>query len=74
MIGNHVWIGKNVLVGKGVKISSNSVVAAYSKVTNRFDDENIIVGGIPAKTLKTGINWSRVHPDCYENLKWYRFE
>ncbi len=69
VIGNHVWIGKNVLVGKGVKISSNSVVAAYSKVTNRFDDENIIVGGIPAKILKTGINWSRVHPDCYENLK-----
>lgn len=64
LIGNHVWIGKNVLICKGVHIPDNTVISAYSKVTGKkFYDQYNCIGGIPARVLKQNINWDRIHPD-----------
>ncbi len=57
IIGDHVWIGHRVLVNKGVVISNNSVVGTGSVVTKKFNDENIIIAGCPAKIVKNDINW-----------------
>ena len=51
-IGNNVWIADKVTVLKGVTIGNNVVVAANS-VINKDVPDNSIVGGIPAKVLKT---------------------
>ena len=56
-ISDHVWLGKYVMVLKGVKISKNSIVGARSLVTKSFDDDGVIIAGVPAKVIKTGINW-----------------
>lgn len=56
VIGNHVWIGINSTILKGVHIGSGSVVAAGSVVTTDVPDR-CIVGGVPAKILKTDIEW-----------------
>ncbi len=58
-IGNHVWIASHVSILKGVFISNNSVVATRAVVTKSFDNENILIGGIPAKKIKDNINWDR---------------
>lgn len=58
-IGNHVWIASHVLVLKGVHISDNSVVATGAVVTKSFEEENILIGGMPAKKIKGNINWTR---------------
>ena len=57
IIGDHVWIGHRVLVNKGVVISNNSGVGTGSVVTKKFNDENIIIAGCPAKIVKNDINW-----------------
>lgn len=57
-IGNHVWLGYNVNINKGVIIEDNSVVAGNSVVTKSVC-ANSIAAGIPAKEVKTGINWDR---------------
>lgn len=51
-IGNDVWIGGNVTVLPGVTIGNNVVVAAGSVVTKDVPD-NSLVGGVPAKLIKT---------------------
>jgi acetyltransferase-like isoleucine patch superfamily enzyme len=59
VIGNHVWIASHVSILKGGCISNNSVVATRAVVTKSFNDENILIGGIPAKKIKQNINWDR---------------
>lgn len=58
-IGNHVWIGAHVNILKGVKINNNSVIATGATVTGKFNESNVIIGGIPGKILKTNIDWKR---------------
>jgi acetyltransferase-like isoleucine patch superfamily enzyme len=58
-IVNHVWIGHNAYISKGAVIGNNCVVAAHAYVGNKFFDDNIILGGIPAKQIKDNINWTR---------------
>ena len=51
-IGNDVWIGANVSIMSGVKIGNGCIIAAGSVVTKDISDLSI-VGGVPAKILKT---------------------
>lgn len=55
-IGNHVWIGTRVTILKGVTIGDNAIIAAGSVVTKDVPN-NTIVAGVPAKVIKTDINW-----------------
>ncbi len=61
-IGEHVWIGMDVKIGKNTKISSNSIVGWGSVVTKKFEKENIIIAGNPAKIVKENIKWDRKGP------------
>lgn len=51
-IKENAWIGAGATILQGVTIGRNSVVAAGAVVSNDVPD-NTIVGGIPAKVLKT---------------------
>jgi acetyltransferase-like isoleucine patch superfamily enzyme len=51
-IKKNGWIGANATILQGVTIGENSVVAAGSVVSKDVPD-NTIVGGIPAKIIKT---------------------
>ena len=56
-IGNNVFIGMNVIILKGVEVGDGAVIAAGS-VVNRDVPPNTLVGGVPAKILKSSINWT----------------
>lgn len=56
-IGNHVWIASEVHILKGVTIGSGSIVGYRSTVTKSFPQNNILLGGYPAKILKDNIKW-----------------
>lgn len=58
-IGNHVWLGMQSPILKGAKISDNCVVAARALVTGSCHEPHSLIGGIPAKCLRKGINWKR---------------
>lgn len=51
-IKKNAWIGANATILQGVTIGENAIVAAGSVVSKDVPD-NTIVGGIPAKILKT---------------------
>lgn len=59
IIGNHVWIGAKVTCLKGVFIPNNSIVGTGALLTRKFDGENSIYAGTPAKLIKSNINWLR---------------
>jgi len=51
-IGNDVWIGANVTVTEGVNIGNNVVVGAGA-VVNKDVPDNVVVGGVPAKIIRS---------------------
>lgn len=51
-IGNDVWIGGNCTILPGVTIGNKVVVAAGAVVTREVPD-NCVVGGVPARVIKT---------------------
>lgn len=50
-IGNNVWLGRGVMILKDSIVGDNSIVAAGSVVTKKFED-NKILAGIPTKVIK----------------------
>lgn len=51
-IGNNIWVGAKVTFLDGCIVGDNSVVAAGA-VVNGIYPESSIIGGVPAKVLKT---------------------
>ncbi|MGL5869084.1 sugar O-acetyltransferase [Clostridium chrysemydis] len=50
-IGDNVWIGGRSIINPGVNIGNNSIIASGSVVTKDVED-NVVVGGNPAKVIK----------------------
>ncbi len=58
-INDHVWLGKDVIVSKGVVINKNCVVGAKSFVNKSLLGSNCLYAGVPAKKIRSNINWTR---------------
>ena len=56
-IGNNCWLGMRGTIQKGVTLQNDTIVAKNSIVTKSFDSDHIMIGGIPAKIIKTGVTW-----------------
>ncbi len=51
IIGDDVWLGSHSIVTAGTHIADGVVVAAGAIVTRSITQNNVIVGGIPAKVI-----------------------
>ena len=58
-IGNKVWVGEGCYITKKVSISDGSIVGANSVVTRKFDKNNVVIAGNPAKIVKENVKWER---------------
>jgi acetyltransferase-like isoleucine patch superfamily enzyme len=56
-IGDNCYIGSGVKFAPGVFIPPNSLCAIGTVATKTFDTENSLIAGVPAKIVKTDINW-----------------
>ena len=52
VLGKNVWIGSNSTILQGVTIGDGAVVAAGAVVTKDVP-ANVVVGGVPAKYLRS---------------------
>lgn len=59
IISDNVWIGAEVTLLKGTFISKNSIVGYGSLVTRRYDKENVVIAGKPARIIKENVYWKR---------------
>jgi acetyltransferase-like isoleucine patch superfamily enzyme len=53
VIGTNVWIGARVIILAGVTIADGTVIAAGAVVTKSIHEPDMIVGGVPAKIIKS---------------------
>lgn len=51
VIGKNVWCGRNVSILSGISIGNNVIIGANAVVTHSFED-NVVIGGVPAKIIK----------------------
>ncbi len=56
-IGNRVWVGNRAIIGRGVEIADGCVVAAGSVVTRPVLEPGSLLAGVPARVIRTGIEW-----------------
>lgn len=71
VVGNDVWMGKNVIVLDGVSIGNGAIIAAGSVVTKDVPAYHI-VAGVPAKVIKQRFSDKII--DELETLKWWDME
>lgn len=62
-IGDNVWVCKDVKIMKNTNIPSGCVIAQGSIVTKKFEKENCVIAGNPAKVVKQNIHWDRIRPN-----------
>ena len=51
-LGNNIYIGPGAKIFGKIQLSNNIAVSANSVVNKSFFNENVVIGGIPAKELK----------------------
>lgn len=51
-IGDNVWICCRSTILKGSNVANGSVIAAGAVISGKYDTENVILGGVPAKIIK----------------------
>ncbi len=56
-IGENCYIGSAVRFAPGSSIGKSSLVGLGSIVTKKFNTENVIIAGQPAKILRENYNW-----------------
>ena len=58
-IGDNVWCGYGVTILKDADIPSNCILGACSVVGKGSFEENSIIAGVPARTIRTGVMWDK---------------
>lgn len=57
VLEDHIWVGIRVICMKGTYISRNSILAAGAVISGKFMEPNCVIGGVPAKVIKRGVEW-----------------
>lgn len=65
VLGAHNWISTKSVVFPGAKTADWTVVAACSLLNREFQQERILLGGIPAKLIKQGV-WRDINDDIID--------
>jgi len=68
IIGDHVWIGRDVRISKGSRIGDDAIVGQASLVTGYLKG-NSVYGGIPARCIKEGVTWSRMNFNSIDEME-----
>ena len=59
MIEDNCWITADSVILKNSFLASMIVVATSSLVNKRFNQNNILIAGRPARIVRDGIRWEK---------------
>jgi len=59
VIGDDCWIGANAIILPEVNLGNHVIVAAGAVVTKSFTQNNIVIGGNPAKIISHTVEYSK---------------
>ena len=65
VIGKHVWLGAHTRILKGSKVGDGCIIGMSSLVNKKFDRNNCILAGNPARIIKQNMIWERPSPEYY---------
>lgn len=65
IIGDHCWLARDVKITKKAFIPNNTIVGIGSVVSSKFEEENTVIAGNPAKVVKRGVKFDRLAPNVY---------
>jgi acetyltransferase-like isoleucine patch superfamily enzyme len=58
ILEEYVWVGAHSKILKGVRVGHNSIIGTGAIVTKDIP-ANSIAAGVPAKVLRSGVDWKR---------------
>lgn len=64
ILGDNVYLAPGVKIYGRICLANNTIIAANACVNKHFDQENTMLGGIPAKIIKEGINIKQIIKHC----------
>jgi acetyltransferase-like isoleucine patch superfamily enzyme len=56
-IGKHCYVGSAAIFGPGAGLADHTMVALGSLVARRYHRRNVVIGGVPAETLREDFDW-----------------
>jgi acetyltransferase-like isoleucine patch superfamily enzyme len=56
-IGKHCYVGSAAVFGPGAGLADHTMVALGSLVARRYRRRNVVIGGVPAETLREDFDW-----------------
>lgn len=57
IIGSKVWVAPNSIILKGSSIANNTIISSNSLINKKFEEESVVLGGVPARLLKRIKGW-----------------
>lgn len=52
IIGDNCWLATGSIILPGVRLGNHVIVAAGAVVNQSFEEDNIVLGGVPARIIK----------------------
>lgn len=68
-IGNHCWVATRCILLKSANLPNGCILGAGSLLSKKFQNENSIYAGIPAKQIKENISWMRENASILKRKK-----
>lgn len=56
-LGDRVWAASYTDILKGVQLGAGTIVGTRSLVTKSFEEEKILIAGVPAKKIRENVVW-----------------
>lgn len=68
IIGDHVWVGRDISFNKGVIVSDDVVIGQGSVISGNLHESHCCYAGVPAKKLRENITWDRTQVENIRNI------
>lgn len=58
VIGAHSWLATHAVILKGAQLAAGTVVGYNATVSGRFEEENTVLAGCPARVVRRDVDWA----------------